>query len=80
VWPRCGSGARLYSLSTARSGPARDVTAPAACAGPGRTQAAAEVSRLIHEARDLNLPVEPGVRDGRDSLVRWAVLLEEVIP
>jgi hypothetical protein len=28
------------------------------------TQAAAEVSRLIHEARDLNLPVEPGVRDG----------------
>jgi hypothetical protein len=29
---------------------------------------------------DLNLPVEPGVRPGRDSLVRWAVLLEEVIP
>ena len=44
------------------------------------TQAAAEVSRLIHEARDLNLPVEPGVRDGRDALVRWAVLLEAVIP
>jgi hypothetical protein len=44
------------------------------------TQAAAEVSRLIHEAHDLNLPVEPGVRDGRNALVRWAVLLEEVIP
>jgi hypothetical protein len=44
------------------------------------TQAAAEVSRLIHEARDLNLPVEPGVRDGRNALVRWAVLLEEVLP
>jgi hypothetical protein len=44
------------------------------------TQAASEVSRLIHEARDLNLPVEPGAREGRDSLVRWAVLLEEVIP
>jgi len=44
------------------------------------TQAAAEVSRLVHEAHDLNLPVEPGVRPGRDSLVRWAVLLEEVIP
>jgi hypothetical protein len=43
-------------------------------------QAAAEVSRLTHEAHDLNLPVEPGVRDGRDALVRWAVLLEEVIP
>jgi hypothetical protein len=44
------------------------------------TQAASEVSRLVHEARDLNLPVEPGVRDGRDALVRWAVLLEGVIP
>ncbi|MFL6253316.1 MAG: hypothetical protein ACJ75N_22830 [Actinomycetes bacterium] len=44
------------------------------------TQAATEVSRLVHEARDLNLPVEPGVRDGRDALVRWAVLLDEVIP
>ena len=44
------------------------------------TEAASEVSRLIHEARDLNLPVEPGVRQGRDALVRWAVLLEAVIP
>jgi hypothetical protein len=44
------------------------------------TQAAGEVSRLIHEARDLNLPVEPGVRDGRNALVRWAVLLQEVLP
>jgi hypothetical protein len=41
------------------------------------TQAASEVSRLVHEARDLDPPVEPGVRD---ALVRWAVLLEEVIP
>ena len=44
------------------------------------TQAASEVSRLVHEARDLNLPVEPGVCEGRDALVRWAVLLEEVLP
>jgi hypothetical protein len=44
------------------------------------TQAAAEVSRLVHEAYDLNLPVEPGVRDERNALVRWAVLLEEVLP
>jgi len=44
------------------------------------TQAAAEVSRLVHEAHDLNLPVEPGVRPGRDALVRWAVLIEEVLP
>jgi hypothetical protein len=38
------------------------------------TQAASEVSRLVHEARDLHLPVEPGIREGR------AVLLEEVLP
>jgi len=44
------------------------------------TQAASKVSRLIHEARDRNLPVEPGVRDGRNALVRWAVFLEEVLP
>jgi hypothetical protein len=44
------------------------------------TQAASEVSRLVHEARDMNLPVEPGVREGRDALVRWAVLLEELLP
>jgi hypothetical protein len=44
------------------------------------TQAASEVSRLVHEARDLNLPVEPGVREGHDALVRWAVLIEEILP
>jgi hypothetical protein len=44
------------------------------------TPAASEVSRLVHEARDVNLPVEPGVREGRDALVRWAVLLEELLP
>ena len=44
------------------------------------TRAAREVSRLVHEARDLNLPVEPGIRQGRDALVRWAVLLEELLP
>jgi hypothetical protein len=44
------------------------------------TTAASEVSRLVHEAHDLSLPVEPGVREGRDALVRWAVLLEDVIP
>ena len=43
------------------------------------TQAASEVSRLVHEARDRNLPVEPGVRDARNVLARWAVLLEEVL-
>ena len=46
---------------------------------PDLTQAASKVSRLIHEARDLNLPIEPGFRDGRNALVRWAVLLQEVL-
>jgi hypothetical protein len=44
------------------------------------TTAASEVARLVHEAHDLNMPVESGVRDDRDALVRWAVLLEAVIP
>ncbi len=44
------------------------------------TQAASEASRLVHEARDLNLPVKAGVREGRDALIRWAVLLNELIP
>ena len=44
------------------------------------TQSASEVSRLVREARDLSLPVEPGVRPGRDALVRSAVLLEESLP
>ena len=44
------------------------------------TQAASEVSRLVHEARDLHLPVEPGVREGRDALVRWTVLIEDLLP
>jgi hypothetical protein len=39
-------------------------------------QAASQVSRLIHEARDLNLSVEPGVRDGRNARVHKVVLLE----
>ena len=36
---------------------------------PDVTQAASEVSRLIHEARDLNLPIEPGVQ-GRAKRAR----------
>ena len=41
------------------------------------TQAASQVGRLIHEACDLNLPVDPGVRDGRTALVQWGVVLLE---
>jgi hypothetical protein len=43
--------------------------------GP-RDRAASQASRLIHESRNLNLPVAPGARDERNALVRWAVLLE----
>ena len=38
------------------------------------------VGLAIRTARSLNLPVEPGVREGRDALIRWAVLLEELLP
>jgi len=41
---------------------------------------AAAVGLAIRTARRLHLPVEPGVREGRDALVRWAVLLEEILP
>jgi hypothetical protein len=41
---------------------------------------AAGVGLAIRTARRLNLPVEPGVREGREALVRWAELLEEVSP
>jgi hypothetical protein len=47
----------------------------------------AEVARLaqgvgaaVREARAVNLPVEPGVREGREALARRAVLLREVVP
>jgi hypothetical protein len=38
------------------------------------------VGLAIRSARALNLPVEPGVSEGREALVRWADLLGEVIP
>jgi len=50
---------------------------PTRSPGPSRSWS---LPREGREARDLNLPVEPGVREGREALVRWAVLLEEVIP
>ena len=31
-------------------------------------------------ARALNLPIEPGVSEGRDKLILWAHLLDDVIP
>jgi hypothetical protein len=38
------------------------------------------VGTAIRTARRLNLPVEPGVSDSREALVRWAALLADVIP
>jgi hypothetical protein len=39
-----------------------------------------DLRRAVREARALNLPVEPGVQQGREALARWAVLLDRVIP
>jgi hypothetical protein len=44
------------------------------------TRLAWDPGRAVGEARELNLPVEPGVREGREALARWAVLLGQVIP
>jgi hypothetical protein len=38
------------------------------------------VGLAIRTAVGLHLPVEPGVREGREALVRWAELLEDVTP
>jgi hypothetical protein len=38
------------------------------------------VGLAIRTARALNLLVEPGVPEGRDKLILWAHLLEEVTP
>jgi hypothetical protein len=38
------------------------------------------VGLAIRTATNLNLPVEPGVREGREALVRWAHLLQDVTP
>ena len=38
------------------------------------------IGLAIRTARALKLPVEPGVSEGRDALVRWTVLLGEVTP
>jgi len=38
------------------------------------------VGLAIRTARRLNVPVEPGAREAREALIRWAALLEEVLP
>jgi hypothetical protein len=44
------------------------------------TRLALDLGRAVGEARELNLPVEPGIREGREALARWAALLAQVIP
>jgi hypothetical protein len=44
------------------------------------TRLALDLGRAVGEARELNLPVEPGVCEGREALARWAALLAQVIP
>jgi hypothetical protein len=41
---------------------------------------AADLGRAVVEAEAVNLPVEPGVRDARDALARWAALLGQLLP
>jgi hypothetical protein len=37
------------------------------------------VGLAIRTARRLNVPVEPGVRDGRTALTRWVALIDELL-
>jgi hypothetical protein len=60
--------------------PKDDVTVAGMCCWSMSPRRPGKSAAWVHEARDLNLPVEPGVRQGRDALVRWAVLLEERLP
>ena len=38
------------------------------------------VGLAIRTARALGLPVEPGVREGRNALILWAHQLDDVMP
>jgi hypothetical protein len=58
----------------------RDLPARRRALADDVTRLAWDLGRAVREARALNLPVEPGVREGRDALARWAVLLGRVIP
>jgi len=44
------------------------------------TRLAWAVGGAVREARALNLPVEPGVREAGQALARWVVLLGQVVP
>jgi hypothetical protein len=44
------------------------------------TRLAWDLGRAVQEARELNLPVEPGVREAGEALARWVALLGRVIP
>jgi hypothetical protein len=41
---------------------------------------AADLGGAVVEAEAINLPVEPGVRQARDALARWAALLADLLP
>jgi len=41
---------------------------------------AGDVGLAVREARAVGLPLAPGVPEAREALVRWAVLLQELIP
>jgi hypothetical protein len=51
-------------------------TLPVAGTRAGRRHQASQAGRLLHETRNLKLPVAPGVSDRRNALIRWAVLFE----
>jgi hypothetical protein len=41
---------------------------------------ASGVGLAIRTARRLNVPVEPGVSEGRTALTRWVSLIDDLLP
>jgi hypothetical protein len=73
------AAARSWAMTAATAASIRralcdDVTRLAADVGR------AVVGRAVVEAEAVGLPVEPGVRAGRDALTRWAALLGQLLP
>jgi hypothetical protein len=60
--------------------PTQDPTAARRLLRAQVSDLATGVGLAIRTARRLNVPVGPGVSDGRTALVRWVTLIDELLP
>jgi hypothetical protein len=59
---------------------ADDPTAPRRLLRAQVADLATGVGLAIRTARRWNVPVEPGVSEGRTALVRWVALIDDLLP